>query len=130
MSGPAARAIEVAKTGRPRLALRLPSMGSTTTQGPPVAGLALADLLADQPEGAAGGLEHRDDGVLGGPVDDHRRVPAGPRADRPAPLARGHVADGRAGGVAGAPHHGEPAVRVGQSVSGWKATPVRSFGKK
>ena len=83
----------------PRLALRLPSIGSSTTTGGAAAGeLALAELLADQRQRPPERLELGEHRVLGDPVDQQRHVAA--RAPRPSGSARARRRAARAAAAA------------------------------
>ena len=71
-SGPSASAIEVAKTGRPRLALRLPSIGSTTTTRRAAAARSRrspASSLTTRERARRAASQLRDHDVLGDAVD-------------------------------------------------------------
>ena len=134
IDGPSAIAIESANQGMPRLAFRLPSIGSTTTTGPgAVAEDALAELLRDEREVEAPERSStRDDGGLGGGVDGGRVVAALARAQHRLALVAGRqLGDGAGHGRRGRAAQLEPGLRVDRhSSNGAISRPLVSLGKK
>ena len=136
MAGPSATATDNAYSGNPRLALRLPSIGSITTrQRPPAPIRTLADLLGHggEPLAFAGdGCEHRQRRILGRLVDRYGQIAAGAAPELVGPASPRHVGDGRSHGIAHRATDLEPALggHGSNGSSWWKAMPSRIFGKK
>ncbi len=134
---PSATAAAVAKAGMPRLALRLPSIGSSTTTGgpPPARSRSPSSSLIS----VSGRPRASSSASTASSAMRSTRSVTSPPAPRPSGSARssgGQRAQLGVDAVAGAPERAEPgAVRrrarpAQPSTSEWKATPVSSFGKK
>ena len=131
--GPSAIAIESANHGMPRLAFRLPSIGSTTTTGPEPSPKTRSPSSSETSvKSRPGAFEHRDDGGLGGGVDGGRVVAALARAQhRLALVARRQLGDGAGHGGRGRAAQLEPGLRVDRhSSNGAIRRPLVSLGKK